>query len=202
MKWSLSTSLTLMFLLAPATMLLSQSQTGSGAQQPQDQPTVASPSQAVEQIATNPAPQSPQSSEQLRQSMRDHFRICDQSLDQARNQAHTLAHDASQLTFDTDALKRQHQQIQEQIRTLKESREQFLGDLNDEQQKSIQDHNQSMQQIHDRIQAHLQMIDQEFTGSNLHLKAVANEAKAAEREMKSYHKHLQETGKTFNLLSD
>lgn len=199
MKWILSTSLTVMFVLAPATMLWSQDQTGSGAQQPQDQPAAASTSQALEQTATNPEPQS---TDPLRPSMREHFRMCDQSLDLARNQAHSLAHDASQVFYDTDALSLQHQQLQEQIRTLKASREQLLGDLSDEQRQLIRGHSQSMQQMHDRIQAHLQMIDQEFTGATLHLTVVADEAKAAEREMKAYNKHLQETGKAFNLLRD
>ena len=34
------------------------------------------------------------------------------------------------------------------------------------------------------------------------LETVAVEAKAAERDMKAYVKHLQEMGKTFNLLND
>lgn len=196
MKWSSAIPLTSMLLLFP---LVSNSQGATGIQQPQNEPAVTNPTPAVEQIATSPSPQSP---DQLHQSMQDHFRTCHQTVEQARDQAHKLSRDASQAQFNVDALSNQHQQLQEQIRALKGNHEQFLADLTDEQKKTVQEHNQSMQQINDRIQAHLQTIDEEFKGHNLHLTVVADEAKAAEREIKSYHKHLQETGKAFNLLSD
>lgn len=196
MKWNFAIPPISMLLLFP---LVSYGQDKIGTQESRDKPVVVDPAPAVEPIGTNTSPQSP---DQQRESMRAHFHLCDQTLDQARDQAHRLSRDASQRAFDTDSLGDQHRQLQEKLRNLKGSHEQFLGDLTNEQQKSVQDHNQSMQQIHDRIQAHLQAIDDEFTGSNLHLKVVADEAKAAEREMKSYHKHLQETGKIFNLLAE
>jgi chromosome segregation ATPase len=196
MKLSFVIPFTSMLLLFP---LASHSQGSTGTQQSQNQPAVINPAPAVEQIAANPSPQSP---DQQRQAMNDHYRTCHQTLEQARTQAHKLSSGANGQGFNIDALDQQHKELLEQFRTLKANREQFLSDLSEEQQKSIQVHNQSMQQIHDRIQAHLETIQQEFTGSNLHLVVVANEAKAAEREMKSYHKHLQETGRAFNLLSD
>lgn len=195
MKWSIAIPLTSMLLLFP---LASHGQ-GTSTQQPQNQPVASNPAPAVEQIATSPSPQSP---DQLRQSMQDHFRTCHQTLELARGQAHNLSRAARQQQFDIEGLGRQHKELKDQLLTLKGNREQLLADLNDEQQKSIQDHNLSMQQIHDSIQAHLQAIEQELTGSNLHLSVVADEANAVDREMKSYHKHLQETGKAFNLLSN
>lgn len=196
MKWNFALPLTFLLLLFPWT---SYSQGSTDTQQSVNQPAVINPAPAVEQIAANPTPQSP---DQLRQAMQDHFRTCHQTLELARDQAHNLSRAARQQQFDIEGLRRQQKGLLEQLLTLKGNREQLLGDLNDEQQKSIQDHNLSMQQIHDSIQTHLQTIETELTGPNLHLSVVADEASAAEREMKSYHKHLQETGKTFNLLSN
>lgn len=196
MKWSFAIPLASMLLLFP---LASHGQESTSTQQPQNQPAVINPAPAVEQIATIPSPQSP---DQLRQSMQDHFRTCHQTLELARDQAHNLSRAAREQQFNIDTLNRQHKELKDQVLTLKGNREQLLADLNDEQRKSIQDHDLSMQQTHDSIQAHLQTIEKELTGSNLHLSVVADEASAAEREMKSYHKQLQETGKAFNLLSN
>lgn len=191
----------LFFTLAILPFLL-HSQDG-GSQQAQQTPTVTNPAPETESIAPNPLTPPAQSSGQMQQSMRDHFRSCDKALIQAREQVRALSHDARQhFSFNRDALHRQHIQVQEQIRTLKESQENFLGDLNADQRSSIKSQVETMQQLHDRIQAHLQTIDQEFTGPELHLAIVADEARDAERDMKSYQKHLQETGKAFNLLSD
>ena len=195
MKWIFAISLASMLLLFP---LASHSQGSTGTQQ-QNQPAVINPAPAVEQIATSASPQSP---DQQRQSMQDHFRTCHQTLELARDQAHELSRAARQQQFDIDGLNRKHKDLKEQLLTLKGNREQLLSDLNDEQQKSIQDHNLSMQQIHDSVQAHLQTIENELTGSNLRLSVVADEANAVDREMKSYRKQLQETGKAFSLLSN
>jgi len=196
MKWVSAVLVTSLVLLLPA---VSYCQGENGAQQQPEKPAVVNPTPATDQIATTTPPQQP---DQLQQSMRDHFRACDQALDQARNQAHVLSRDASRTPFDTDALLLKNQKLQEQVRIVKESHEKFLADLSEEQKKSIEDHNTSIQQIHDRIQTHLQAIDQEFSGSELRLTTVSDEAKATEREMKSYQKQLQETGRAFNLLSD
>lgn len=200
MKWRLA--FLLFFTLALLPFLL-HSQEGNGAQQAQPASTVTNSAPGTETTAPNPSAPPAQSTSQAQQSMRDHFRSCDKALNQARDQVRTLSHDARQhFSYDREALRRQHLQVQDEMQALKTSHEQFVSDLNTEQRNSIQDHVESMQQMHDRIQAHLQTIDQEFTGTNLHLDVVAEEAKAAERDMKSYQKHLQETGKTFNLLSE
>lgn len=196
MKWSPSIPLAMVLAFSPGLLLALQSQTGSDAQQPQDKPTVTEPSQPAAPAATEPSPQT------QNQSMQDHFRACDQSLGQARNQAHLLARDASRSTVDTDALLRQHKDLQDQFRAVKENRDRFFGDLSEEQLKSIQDHNESMQKINDRIQNNLAAIDQELTGSTIHMAEIADQARSVEREMKSYQKHLQETGKTFSLQND
>lgn len=180
--------------------LTAQDQGTNHPPQAQDKPSVVAPSQPDDQIVTSATAQSPQTPEQTRKSMQDHFRACDQSLNQARDQARSLSHDARELPPNIDALQQQHQQLKEKLVQLGETRAQLLGDFSDDQQKLVSDHSQSMKEIHSRIQTHLKLIDQEFTGSSLNLGTVADEAKATEREMKSYRKELQQTGKALDLL--
>lgn len=202
MKMTLKVTI-LLFLMLACFPFLSHSQDGSGSQPTQETPKVINPEQSVGQITPNPSAQPAQAPDPVQPSMRDHFRSCDQALNQARDQVHALSNDAKKHSaYDREALRRQHLQVQEELRTLKESHEKFLGDLNSEQRSSIQSQIETMQQLHQRIQDHLQTIDQQFTGSNLHFAVLTEEAKAAERDMKSYQKHLQEAGKTFNLLND
>lgn len=69
-----------------------------------------------------------------------------------------------------------------------------------QERNAIQQHNQPMQQIHQRIQDRLQMTDGELADNALHGAHLAEQARAMEREMKSYQKQLKRAGKTLALL--
>jgi predicted nucleic acid-binding Zn-ribbon protein len=206
MKGSLSIPLTLLLAFVSANLPAQTASSESG--QPQPNAQVQPQSTAQQEIPANEAlpstaqTTSVQTPDEVRKSQRDHYRACDQSLGQARNTARTLSHDASQMIFDTNALRGQHQQIQEKLSSVKDSREELIAGLTVEQQGLVQDHTQSMQQIHDRIQSRLQDIDKEFTGPSLNLATVSDHARAVERDIKLYQKHLQQTGKALNLLND
>jgi len=81
-------------------------------------------------------------------------------------------------------------------------RQSLIEGISRDQQTSIQNHNQSMQESHENIQKRLQAMDQEFSGSVLHVTKVSVDARDTERYIKSYQKHLQQTGQALDLMRD
>ena len=105
-------------------------------------------------------------------------------------------------TFDTSTAHQQHQQLQEQLRTMQQDREQLMQGLSDDQLSAVQDRARTMQQLHDSIQNRLQEMDKELSGNNVSQPHVAEEARLAEREMKSYQNEFRKMGDDLGLKND
>ena len=121
---------------------------------------------------------------------------------QTRDQVRVLSRSAKGTAVDPDVLRRQHQQIQEQLSTMQQSREQLMAGLSNTQKEAIQKRSQAMDQAHERIQNRLQEMDRELSGPNLDARNVAEQARTTEREMNSYQKEFQKMGNDLGLTSD
>lgn len=121
---------------------------------------------------------------------------------QTRDQVRALSRSAKGAAVDPDVLRRQHQQIQEQLSAMQQSREHLMAGLTDMQKNAIQKRSQSMEQAHERIQNRLQEMDRELSGPNLNAGNVAEQARTTEREMNSYQKEFQKMGDDLGLTSD
>lgn len=219
MKRNFSVILALILLSTPAILLAQRGKgggAGAGAQQRQGQNTAGSMgqgSQAGDQDRTRDRTQD-QTRDQARLTQRDRlhaqattqqrdqYRTCDESMQQTRSQARMLARTARSNSANMGQIAGMHKQMTEQLRTLEQNRVRMYEGLNEEQQSAIQDRNRQMLQTHERIQNQLQQMERELAGPETHSADLAKQARATEREMNTYQKHLRETAKTLNLLSD
>lgn len=85
---------------------------------------------------------------------------------------------------------------------MQQNREQLIKGLNEEQLSAVQDRTRTMQQLHDRIQNRLQEMNKELSGNNVSQPHVAEEARLAEREMKSYQNEFRKMGEDLGLKND
>jgi prefoldin subunit 5 len=121
---------------------------------------------------------------------------------QTRDQVRALSRSAKGTAVDPDVLRRQHQQIQEQLSAMQQNREQLTAGLSNTQKEAIQKRSRAMDQAHERIQNRLQEMDRELSGPNLNAGNIAEQARATEREMNSYQKEFQKMGDDLGLTSD
>ena len=133
---------------------------------------------------------------------RDQFQSCDRAMSETRTQARTMARDSKGTAFDLENARRQHQQLQEQIRTMAQNHEQLMQGLNEEQRSAVQDRAQTMAQMHERIQNRLQEIHKELSGADISGKRVADQARATEREMNAYQKEFRRMGEDLGMKTD
>ena len=85
---------------------------------------------------------------------------------------------------------------------MQQNREQLIKGLNEEQLSAVQDRTRTMQQLHDRIKNRLQEMNKELSGNNVSQPHVAEEARLAEREMKSYQNEFRKMGDDLGLKND
>ncbi len=85
---------------------------------------------------------------------------------------------------------------------MQQDREQLMQGLSEDQLSAVQDRTRTMKQLHEHIQNRLQEMDKELTGNNISQPHVAEEARLAEREMKSYQNEFRKLGDDLGLKSD
>ena len=182
--------LILVLTLAPGIALANGNGTGIS-QQPQSPVIESSLALLPGNIAQTAS--TPNTTEQ--QSVRDQFQNCSRLAAQTRDRAHALVDSASHLTFSADLTTRQHKELQEAIGNLKQEHERFYKALTPEQQNSIQMRNSNLLQAQSRLQNLVKEMERELTDSTLHSKDVAEQARATQREAKSYQKEFRALGK-------
>ncbi|MDE3200968.1 MAG: hypothetical protein KGN79_08605 [Acidobacteriota bacterium] len=133
---------------------------------------------------------------------RDQYKTCTGTMDRVRTQTRTMANSAKGSGFQVEEARRQHTQLQEELRTMEQTRTQLHQSLNGEQQAAVQQRMENMNQIHERIQTRLQAMDQELNGQTVSGKRVSEQARATEREMKAYQEQFRKMGDDLGLKND
>ncbi len=192
------------------------SQQGARGQQRQSQRPTAGASQRTGQGTINRTrdqsmdrtrdPLSKQDRDRLRtqatDQQRDQFKTCTGTMDHARTRAKSMANSAKESGFQVEEARRQHTQLQEELRNMQETRNQLHQSLNIDQQAAVQQRIETMNQIHERIQSRLQTMEQELSGPEINGKRVADQARATEREMKAYQNQFKKMGDDLGLKND
>jgi hypothetical protein len=129
---------------------------------------------------------------------RDQYRACDQSLDRVRTHAGNMAKVQTR-NFDAGAARRQHNQLREQIQNMQQNHERMMTGLGNEQQGAVQERTRNMQQIQERVNNQLQEMDQELAKPSPNGKAVAQQARSIEREMKDWQNEHRRMGDALGL---
>jgi hypothetical protein len=200
MKWNHSLPLTLVFGFTPAFALAIPQSVADASQQPQE---AIETSHAVLPLNIEPAVEAQaKAPEQSTASPRDQFQTCHQLASQVRDHARTVAKSAGNPVFSAEQTTRQHKQLQDSLGDLRQKHEQLFKALSDEQQKSVQMRNANLLQAHDRLQNLVIEMERELTGSVLHTKDVADQARATDREMKSFQKEFRAMGKDLGFAID
>lgn len=139
---------------------------------------------------------------QATDQQRDQFKTCTGTMDRARTRAKSMANTANGSGFQVEEARRQHTQLQEELRNMEKTRQQLHQNLNGDQQAAVQRRTETMNQIHERIQTRLQAMDQELSGSEVSGKRVSEQARATEREMKAYQNQFKKMGDDLGLKND
>jgi hypothetical protein len=139
---------------------------------------------------------------QATSQQRSNFHTFSQQASQVSSQTHALAKASHSRSFNTETLHRQRAELTEQVRAMTQNQERLMNGLGDEQKNAAQEHNRAMQQAHERIQNQLQMMDQELSSSDHNRKRVEQQARATEREMNTYQKHLRKMGNDLGLQTE
>ena len=168
--------------IAPGTAL-AISQSGSGEQQ-QSQPatsTAANPIQAAVTAQSQPGPA-------------ELFRSCNQLITEAQTKAKVVRNATNPLNPDLTI--QSHKELKQILTKLVEEHQHFYQTLTPDQQKSVEMRNANLLQAHSRFQNLVNEMDRELTDSTLHVKEVAEQARATQKEMNSYQKEFRAMGGT------
>lgn len=130
---------------------------------------------------------------------RDQYRTCDQSMDRIRQQARDMSHAAAGKQFQTEKLRKDREQMREQMQAMEQEHHRFMEGLTPEQKTAVEARHRNMEQIHQRLNHRLQEIDQELAKSNPDAKHVREQARAVEREMELMRKQHREMGSELGL---
>lgn len=133
---------------------------------------------------------------------RDQYRTCDQTLEQLRTRTRDMSRTTTRTSLDLSGVRQQHAQIQEQFRTMDQSRSQLYRALNQEQNDAIQARVRNLDRLRDRIQTRLTAMNQELAQVSPNQDVLARQARLTEREMQSYQMHFQHMGDDLGLSQD
>lgn len=179
--------------LAPG-ITLAMNGNGAGAS-PQIQPQTPAVEPSLVQTSQNTAAQTAL-------PPRDQFQSCSQLVSQARDKAHTLVDSATTNPFNSDLITRYHKELQESLGDVKQQHEKLYKGLTQEQQSAVQIRNANLMQGQDRLQNLVKEMERELTDSTLHSKDVADQARATQRELKSYQKEFRAMGKDLGFSAN
>jgi chromosome segregation ATPase len=192
--------LVLVLTLAPGIALANGN--GTGVSQQPKSPAIEFSHAVLPDTVDQAASKQNTTTQQSPLSLRDQFQNCSRLAAQTRDRAHALVDSASHLTFTADLATRQHKELQESIGNLKQEHERFFKTLTPEQQNSIQMRNANLLQAQNRLQDLVKEMERELTDSTLHSKDVAEQARATQREAKSYQKEFRALGKDLGFSND
>jgi hypothetical protein len=201
MKLNHLLTLALVLTFAPGFALaMNGNGTGAGQQLQPHSPAVES----SHALLTNTIDQTGQTTTAAQSSLapRDLFQNCGRLVSQARDQAHALVDSATHPSFNPDLTARRHKELKESLGNLKQEHERFYSGLTQEQQSSVQMRNANLLQAQDRLQNLVKDMERELSDSTLHSSDVAEQARATQREMKSYQKEFRAMGKNLSFATN
>ncbi len=122
------------------------------------------------------------------------YQTCLESAQRVRHGARNMSQAAKDLTFSQDQVRRQHEQLRSQIRTMEEEHQQFMGTLSNSQRKQMRDRIQKMDRARNGVNTHFQRMDQEISRPNFDRKHIAQQVGDMDKSMKEWQKQYQKVG--------
>jgi hypothetical protein len=119
---------------------------------------------------------------------RDQLQGCDRSAEAIRTRARQMAKDAGGSGFKPDQIRREQQQIREQLAAMSREQERLMQGFNKGQAQAFQAHLRNMERAKERINTQLQALDQELSQPQPRGKKVAERAREIDRTMNEWQK--------------
>ncbi len=139
---------------------------------------------------------------QVTDQQRSQYRICNQSLEKLRDRSRDMAEATAAPSINTETVSRNQNQIREHFRSLEQYRAELYQGLSQQQRKNAQQRMRQLDQLRDRIQRHLNAIDQTIGAPNLDKHRLVEEARLTERATRAYQLHFHELGDEIGMIPE
>jgi len=120
------------------------------------------------------------------QQQQDQIGSCDRSMDAVRNQARQMGKYSKNGAFNADKARQDGKQLQERVRVMQQDHERLMQGLNQGQQQALESHVRNMAQLQERLNIHMQKLDDELGKSDPDVKQVTTQARELERISKEW----------------
>jgi hypothetical protein len=122
------------------------------------------------------------------------YRTCVHSAERVRSRAREMTEAAKGKAFNREQAHQFREHLRNEIQTMEQNHQQFVEGLSQEQRTHIRDRLREMDRTRERVNAHLQTIDQELRQGEFNGKRVANQAGEIEKAMKAWNQQYQNVG--------
>jgi uncharacterized phage infection (PIP) family protein YhgE len=119
------------------------------------------------------------------------YRNCVQSAERVRSRAREMTQAAKGKAFNREQAQQYREQLQNEIQMMEQNHQQFVEGLSEEQRAQIRGRVWKMDKARERLNAHLQTMDQELNQGEFNGKGVAKQAGEIEKAMKEWNKQYQ-----------
>lgn len=99
---------------------------------------------------------------------------------------------AKSKTFDASAVRRQRDQMRDQLRTMEQEHERLMKGMSQEQQAALRNRVEQMNRIRQRVNSQLGRLDTELGKTDPNAKQVRKSAQQISREMKQWKSQYRE----------
>jgi hypothetical protein len=122
------------------------------------------------------------------------YRTCVHSAERVRTRAREMTQAAKGQAFNREQAQQFREQLRNEIQMMEQNHRQFVGGLSQEQRTHIRERLREMDRTRERVNAHLQTMDQELRQGEFNGKRVAGQAGEIEKAMKAWHQQYQNVG--------
>jgi chromosome segregation ATPase len=130
---------------------------------------------------------------------RGQYENCTKSTNRVRTQAHKMADAAKGGGANNAEFREQHQQLQNEIRTMQQENDRFMNSLSNEQRAGMEYRIRSMDQARTRLNNQMQQLDEELAKPEPDRKRIREHATDVEKEMKEWQRKYRDMGSDMGI---
>lgn len=129
---------------------------------------------------------------QISDRQRDSYRACNRALEKLRSRSLDVAAATAAKSLNMEAIRRNLDQIRDQLAVLDRNCDRFRQSLTPEQRTTVHERMWQISHLRRRIENHLNAINQTIASPEFDRHRLIVEARLAERTMRAYHLHFHE----------
>lgn len=132
---------------------------------------------------------------------REQYQITMQSMDRLRTRVRNMERMVKDPETKKDQIREEQERLRNEVRNMEQEHHRFMEGLSTEQKMQLRHRLLEMDQIRERINAHVQAMEEEMNRSNPKLKEMGRRMVETEREINEWQKRLREIGSEMGIRS-